>query len=496
LNTALARRLALGVLWLLGSWNIWECRALYSDGALFFVEVVHKGWFWHPEGIYDRSRQYAIAVSELFLVAGVQSGVTDLHWLARLQSLGAFALPTALYHFALVRAKDDAVLLTATIAAIALIFLPTSFFIIGEYNAAYAIAIATAVLLATADRPRLGDAVVLVVLSVLALRTYEAFGFLGPLLAAMVLWRTSPGRGHPLHIALLAAATMLAFCGLYALPVLLAGILSAAVLCGWMRARWRSAIAAGLCELAAALFLTSAIVAIHSGSSVIGLATVTEIASAAPEFWRNSQFDLALAAALIVVVWVIAKPVDLDGLRPYLWAGLPIAALLGLPLLALGQGYFHPLATQHYAARLACAPIVAAIIGVVWLRTAGVAQKMAKVATRRLLAFFVVLMIAHLPSQVALTVSWISFLDATRATIRSHSGSIAFAVLPAETPSYWTGGDMEFISALSLALRSSPSDGIIALPPGTEEPLPLPDIGGYFWRDQKTDWNFRKGSTN
>ncbi len=72
--------------------------------------------------------------------------------MARLLSIGLFALPTALYHLALVRVKDDAVLLAAVIAAIGVVFMTTSFFIVGEYNTAYAIAILVAVRLMTADR--------------------------------------------------------------------------------------------------------------------------------------------------------------------------------------------------------------------------------------------------------------------------------------------------------------------------------------------------------
>jgi hypothetical protein len=48
---------------------------------------------------------------------------------------------------------------------------------------------------------------------------------------------------------------------------------------------------------------------------------------------------------------------------------------------------------------------------------------------------------------------------------------------------YWCCGDPAFIAHLSLALRSGPNTGIIVK--NRDEPaLPLPDLDGYFWRDE------------
>ena len=115
-------------------------------------------------------------------MTAVTLGVTDLHLLARLLSLGLFGLPTIFYTLALHRAKDDAVLLAIVIAAIAIVFMTTSFFIVGEYNTLYAVTILIAVRLATADRLTWPDAIALVLLSLLAIRTYETMIYLGPLL--------------------------------------------------------------------------------------------------------------------------------------------------------------------------------------------------------------------------------------------------------------------------------------------------------------------------
>jgi hypothetical protein len=89
--------------------------------------------------------------------------------LARLLSLGLFALPTIFYTLAPASPKDDPVLLAVVIAAIAIVFMTTSFFIVGEYNTLYAVTILIAVRLATAERLTLWNSVALVLLAMMAI---------------------------------------------------------------------------------------------------------------------------------------------------------------------------------------------------------------------------------------------------------------------------------------------------------------------------------------
>ena len=65
-------------------------------------------------------------------------------------SAALFGLPTALYHLALARVRDDAVLLAIVIAVIATVYLPTCFFIVGEYNTTYAAVVAAMAVALTA----------------------------------------------------------------------------------------------------------------------------------------------------------------------------------------------------------------------------------------------------------------------------------------------------------------------------------------------------------
>ena len=163
-TTTVAYRTTLGLIWGLALWHSWESRGLFVDGSAFLVQIARREWFFD----FYAPRLYAMIVGQAPIMTAIFLGVTDLHLLARLLSIGLFALPTALYTLALVRVKDDPVLLAAVIGAIGLVFMTTSFFIVGEYNTAYAIAIVVAVRLVTAERLTVLDGLFLAVISLLA----------------------------------------------------------------------------------------------------------------------------------------------------------------------------------------------------------------------------------------------------------------------------------------------------------------------------------------
>src|SRR5258708_4556863 len=218
-TTTVAYRTTIGLIWGLAFWHSWESRGLFVDGSAFLVKIARGEWFFD----FYAPRLYAMVVGQAPIMPGIFLGVTDLHLLARLLSLGLFALPTVLYHLALVRVKDVAVLLAAVIAAIAVVFMTTSFFIVGEYNTAYAIAILVAVRLVTAQRLTLVDGLFLAVIGGLAIRTYEVMLYLGPLLSAMVLWAIWRAPSRPwlpttLHLVSIAGFIAGMFVAIGSLP--------------------------------------------------------------------------------------------------------------------------------------------------------------------------------------------------------------------------------------------------------------------------------------
>ena len=446
--TKVAYRTTVCLIWGLALWHSWESRGLFVDGSAFLVQIARREWFFD----FYAPRLYAMVVGQAPIMTAIFLGVTDLHLLARLLSFGLFALPTALYHLALVRAKDDGVLLAAVIAAIAVVFMTTSFFIVGEYNTAYAIAILVAVRLATARQLTWVDGLFLAVIGFLAIRTYEAMLYLGPLLSAMVLWAIWRAPSRP-----------------------------------WLPTF--------LYLLSIVGFIAGMFVAIGSLTRPYSVEHLDETIETARNFWQNMQFDLVVAAALVVVVWALLRPRDLALAKPYRWAAVCLVILALSPLLMLGDVVVRPLAKSQYVARTAAGLIIASIVVFIWAYASNLRGKLPAFvvlgtpeAARRFLIFALLILLAVLPSDISLTQSWVSYLDAMRTTVRDHDGVIAFEDSPLSRHPYDLLVEAWILPSQSLALRAKRGDGIVAPPRdfGAWQPFPPAQpypLGKYIWRD-------------
>src|ERR1700755_1413103 len=192
-STLFAYRGAIGLIWALALWHSWICRGLFVDGFAFLVQIVTYEWFF----FFYPPRIFAMIAAQVPVMTAVILGVTDLHLLGQLLAFGVFGRPTLFYTAALYRARNDAVLLASVIATIAIVFLATSFFIVGEYNTLYAMAIFICVTLVTGDRLRLGEGLMLALIGAFSVRVYEAMIYIGPFLVAMTLWRIWRARTDP-----------------------------------------------------------------------------------------------------------------------------------------------------------------------------------------------------------------------------------------------------------------------------------------------------------
>jgi hypothetical protein len=340
------------------------------------------------------------------------------------------------------------------IATIGIVFMTTSFFIVGEYNGAYAMAITIAVRLVTADRLSRWDGCVLVFTAMLAVRTYEAFLYLGPLLVAMIGWQIWRFKKRPY------------------VPVAL--------------------------HLIAAGFLLGGIVVAY-GSIVYPYNEehLQETAATIFNFWQNMQFDIAVVTAVIIVVWALIRPRDLDTGKPYAWVSIFVLLLLLSPLLTLTEGSVRPLAKSHYVARTVAGAVVAGVIVVVWLYGAEIGRKVAALevlrrptAARRFLAFACVLFLAMIPIDLTLTATWSSYLQALRKTVQTHTGLVAFEDSPLAVWPYNLFVENWTVAGTSLILRSTPTDALVLPPKGftdwqpfdpTGKGVDVPDLGDYFW---------------
>jgi hypothetical protein len=448
ISTKIAYRATVVLIWALAVVHTWTARGLFVDGSNFLVHITINESFFY----FYRPRLYAMVLGQIPIWIGLKLGVTDLHLLGQLLSLGLFGLPTIFYTMALHRAKDDPVLLAVVIAAIAIVFMTTSFFIVGEYNTLYALTIMVAVWLATTRELTLRDAIVVTLAAFLSTRTYETMLYLGPLLCVITVCKVWFAPRRPLLPALLYLA-------------------------------------------AAALFAVAHLVALDSVVNPYSAEHLEETWDMALDFWQNIQFDLVLGAALVVIVWALTNPKALATGKPYRWAGLLLALLALSPLLALGDTLVRPLAKSQYVARTVSGLIIGTmIILIVLYRAKSDARIPAFTALRvpetgrRFLGFALLMLLATVPSDLFLTRSWVAYLDAMRDVVVSRSGPVPFEETPISRRPHILLVENWVLSSQSLVLRSKPGDGILAPPKDYTGWVPyspdkMPDLGRYFWRD-------------
>jgi hypothetical protein len=447
-TTTVAYRTTVGLLWILVLWHSWECRGLFVDGSAFLVQIARRQWFFD---FYD-PRLFAMVLGQIPVITAVFLGVTDLHFLAQLLSLGLFALPTAFYHLALMRVRHDPLLLATVMAAIGIVFMTTSFFIVGEYNTAFAIAIAVTVRLMTVERLSIADGAFLVAAGALAVRTYEVMLYFGPLLAIMICW------------------------------------------CIW-RASERPKIATLLHLLAACLFMGGMIVAANSLIHPFSEDHLSRTAATVLDAWQNVQFDLTLLAALVIFIWAIVRPADLATRKPYVVAGFFLVLLVLSPLLVLSDTLVRPHAKSQYTARSIAGLVIATIVIVIWIYKSPLGERIRMfkelrkpAAARRLLAFGCLMVLAVVPSDAYLTLEWRSYLQTVRTTVRNQPGVIAYENTPLSKPPLAMLVESWILPSQSLALRAKRGDGLIAPPRDFNDWQPFPPtepypLGLYIWRD-------------
>src|SRR5262249_41002253 len=129
-----AYRAVVVLLWALTVWNTFACRGLFWDGSSFLVNILDLGRF-HD---FYVARAHVAWLTQAPVLILSRLGLRDTHLLSIVYSATLFALPTGLYHFTLARLRHDPLLLGVGIAIVAVVYLPTWFFIVGEYNLAFA----------------------------------------------------------------------------------------------------------------------------------------------------------------------------------------------------------------------------------------------------------------------------------------------------------------------------------------------------------------------
>jgi hypothetical protein len=438
------------LLWALAVYNAFECRGIFWDGAAFLVNLLDREHF-HD---FYAARAHIDWLTQAPVLLLVDAGVRDTRLLAIAYSAMLFVVPAALYHVALARVRSDPLLLAAIIAIVATVYLPTSFFIVGEYNATFAAVTAAMAVALTTGGKSVRDAAILCGLGALCLRSYEAMVYLGPLLAVATVWASRRGAGASLGVRVLYALAALAFVG--------AAVVSAATIVDY----WDHP-----------HFL--------------------KVRSTSVDFWQNMQFAIPLAGFVICGAVALRRPSWLQGRGPLVVLGV-VAALLAL---SPWWRAVHPPSIlyppSHYVARQAAGILLALLLGGMWLLASrrhsppAVLTTMREAAvSRRLLTLVTALAFAAAVPDIALTRLWAGYLDGLRGLVDDRTGIIRAETLPLhEWPTKLFFQDWSF-PALAAVISRTPGKAYVVSdqdylsnPPFEPACGLLPRLSGYGWRD-------------
>jgi hypothetical protein len=434
------------LLWAVAAYNTISCRGLFWDGSSFLVNILDLG------KVHDfyTARAHVDWVTQLPVLLLSELGVRDTRLLAIVYSASLFGLPTALYHAALARVRADAVLLGIVLAIVVSVYLPTSFFIVGEYNTAFAAAVlAMAVTLAPGPR-RLVDAVLLCLLGILCVRSYEAMVYLGPLLAAAILWSLRNGGEAPAR--LLASVAALAFIGA-------AVVAAATIIDYWNHPHF------------------------------------IKVRSMSFDFWQNQQFAAPLVALAICAALAWRRPSWLHGRGPLVVVGIAVVALATSPWWRLIYEHSISYPPSHYLARQAAGLLLALMLVCMWLHVAWQRRPPAAFAvlrqpevSRRFVIAMTALVFAGAVPDVVSTSLWSGFLGRLRAVVDSREGIIRASDLPLTSwPDKLFAQDWT-LPALSAIVSRTPGRAYVLAdkdylsnPPFDPACGTLPRLEGYGW---------------
>jgi len=432
------------LIWALAALDTLVCRGLFWDGSAFLAKILEQGTF-HD---FYPARAHVAWLTQAPVLLLAKAGVRDVHLLAIVYSAMLFGVPAALYHLALARVRDRGALLAAMIAVVALVYLPTSFFIIGEYNVAYAAVAATFAVALTRGAAETRDSVLMLVLGLVCIASYEAMLYLGPISAGVILW-SARARRDPF----------------------------------------------ALC--AALAFFASAVVAANTTVEYWNHDHFVRVRIAAFDFWQNLQFVVPLVGLALTALAALLRPAWLAGRGPIFIAaatGLVLAATPLFRLISDPEAMVFPPA--HYVARSAAGGLLAALLLASWLHVAwpkpGLALLAAlhqKVVARRLATAMFILLVAGLVPDLMLTRLWVDHLAWFRDVVTGQRGVVAAESLGMrQWPRRLFAQEWTY-PALSVLLHDSPGQAIVVAPNDYTSNRPfdpncgtVPRIDGYRWR--------------
>jgi hypothetical protein len=449
LDTAVPYRVTVLLLWAQAVACAFACRGLFWDGASFLANMLENGGF-HD---FYPPRAHIAWLTETPTLLLVKAGVRDVHLLAIVFSATLFAVPAALYHLALARVRHRGTLLAAMIVVVGVVYLPTSFFIIGEHNVTYALVAATfAIALTRRDRGGEGtrDGALMLAFGLVSIASYEATLYLGPLTAAVVLWS---------------------------------------------RRGWRDP-AGRMLSLAAALaFLGGAAVAASTTIDYWHHEHFVAVRAAVFDFWQNLQFVIPLVALAAIGLIGLAFPSWLGGRGPVIVAAVVALVLVVSPWVREVHPETYLFPPSHYVARTGAGGLLTVLMLLSWIHVA-VPSRLRLLAVlhepatgRRLATAMLLLVLGGAVPEIWLTRQWVDYLAWFRGTVTSRTGIVSARELPFEQWPYRMFTQEWTYPALSVLLRNAPGQAVIVMPTDYRTDWPfdplcgtVPRLDGFAWR--------------
>ncbi len=158
--------------------------SLFADGSAFLIVLLKERTFFEP----DPTRNFSVIITESPVLFALKFGVNNMKELIFAQTFGLVFFTTIIWVFSLIILATDS-FFWPFVLLIAVVYLNTSFFAIGESQVAYSITACCMAILLSSRPINLPRGIILLALSFLVTRTYEALFFLGPLLSLMTAAR-------------------------------------------------------------------------------------------------------------------------------------------------------------------------------------------------------------------------------------------------------------------------------------------------------------------
>lgn len=186
------------------AWSAASARVLYGDGAWYvLVHLVTP----HRFNDYDSQRTFASMISQAPVLFGQRAGLDSVAAYAALYSFGIFVLPAACMVLALYLARRQPLLFAANGLAILVYGFGTNF-INTEANLLFGFVWLAVTLLALEGRAPILRGVMLPMLGIALLRTYEGMLLVGPVLALWAILDSARTEAHKERIGLVLAAIL------------------------------------------------------------------------------------------------------------------------------------------------------------------------------------------------------------------------------------------------------------------------------------------------